>query len=124
MNKDQIDGINAYFKKQIAQCKEQTQTLTSESRSDEAVFSRIQMNVYDILNTVFATAMKMHGDDCEKAKEFFLQKTEQLSKAWQISLETAEQHGAFEKAYIERIKLDTIIEAKETLEMLWEEPHD
>lgn len=124
MNENRINAIKAYFGKQLLRCKEQQQTLSSDSRSDEAVFSRIEMNVYDIFNTIFATALKLHATDEDKVKDFFNLKTEQIPQAWKSSLQAAEEHENFEKAYIERIKLDKIFQIKNAFQELWEASYD
>ena len=99
-----------YFADRIAQYKKLGQELTSDDRADEAVFAKVQMNVYDIFNTIFTVAVKTSGQDDQKIVQFFLTRIQQIPQSWHTALANAEKHGETEKAHIERIKLDVVAE--------------
>lgn len=109
-----------YFADRIAQYKKLGQDLTSDDRADEAVFAKVQMNVYDIFNTIFSVAVKTSGQDDQKVVQFFLKKIQQIPQSWHTALANAEQHGETEKAHIERIKLDVIAEIQNEFGRIWE----
>lgn len=119
MDQRKCSEMTAYFDKQIRLCQAQTQTLQSQDRADEAIFSKIRGNVFDIFQTVFFTSLKTGGGN-EKWAEFFQARLDQIPKNWQASLDNAQAHGDVEKAYIERIKLDTAEEIWEMFEQVWE----
>lgn len=115
-----INAIKDYFKRKTIQYKEQASFLTSDNRSDEAVFAKVQLNVYDIFNTLFSAALKSCGSNDENVREFFLKKTEEIPKNWIVSLQYAEQNGDIKKTYIEKIKLNTAVRIKKDFKELWE----
>lgn len=110
----------SYFTDRIAQYKELAQELTSDDRADEAVFAKVQMNVYDIFNTIFSVALKTSGQDDQKVVQFFLTRIQQIPQSWHTALANAEQHGETEKAHIERIKLDVVADIKTEFQRIWE----
>lgn len=109
-----------YFADRIAQYKKLGQELTSDDRADEAVFAKVQMNVYDIFNTIFSVAVKTSGQDDQKIVQFFLTRIQQIPQSWHTALANAEKHGETEKAHIERIKLDVVAEIQKEFERIWE----
>lgn len=109
-----------YFANRIAQYKKLGQELTSDDRADEAVFAKVQMNVYDIFNTIFSVAVKTSGQDDQKIVQFFLTRIQQIPQSWHTALANAEKHGETEKAHIERIKLNVVAEIQKEFERIWE----
>lgn len=120
MNDMKRENTVNYFADRIAQYKRLAQELTSDDRADEAVFAKVQMNVYDIFNTIFSVAVKTSGQDDQKIVQFFLLRIQQIPQSWQTALANAEQHGETEKAHIERIKLDVVAEIQNEFERIWE----
>ena len=120
MNDMKRENTVSYFADRIAQYKKLAQELTSDDRADEAVFAKVQMNVYDIFNTIFSVAVKTSGQDDQKVVQFFLTRIQQIPQSWHTDLANAEQHGDTEKAHIERIKLDVVAEIKKEFEKVWE----
>lgn len=98
-----------YFDTQITACKVREQALIADNRASEAVFAKIQGNVYDIFRTVYSVGSKA-------GEGFFLTKLEEIPQSWRTALEAAEAHGDTEKAHIERLKLDVVEEIKTELE--------
>ena len=120
MNEMKRKNTVGYFTDRIAGCKKRVQELTSDDRADEAVFAKVQMNVYDIFNTVFSAAVKTYGQDDQKVVQFFLTRIQQIPQSWHTALAKAEQHGEMEKAHIERIKLEAAAEIKTEFSRIWE----
>ena len=120
MNDMKRENTVSYFADRIAQHKKLAQELTSDDRADEAVFAKVQMNVYDIFNTIFSVAVKTSGQDDQKIVQFFLLRIQQIPQSWRTALANAEQHGETEKAHIERIKLDVVAEIQKEFERIWE----
>ena len=120
MNDMKRENTVNYFADRIAQYKRLAQELTSDDRADEAVFAKVQMNVYDIFNTIFSVAVKTSGQDDQKIVQFFLTRIQQIPQSWHTALANAEKHGETEKAHIERIKLDVVAEIQKEFERIWE----
>lgn len=120
MNDMKRENTVSYFADRIGQHRKMVQELTSDGRADEAVFAKVQMNVYDIFNTIFSVAVKTSGQDDQKIVQFFLLRIQQIPQSWRTALANAEQHGETEKAHIERIKLDVVAEIQKEFERIWE----
>lgn len=120
MNEAKRENTVSYFADRIAHCKKMAKELNSDDRADEAVFAKVQMNVYDIFNTIFSVAVKNSGQDDQKVVEFFLTRIQQIPQSWHAALANAEQRGETEKAHIERIKLDTVAEIEKVFGTIWE----
>lgn len=120
MNDTKRENTASYFTDRIAQYKILAQELASDDRADEAVFAKVQMNVYDIFSTIFSVALKTSGQDDQKVVQFFLTRLQQIPQSWYTALANAQQHGETEKAHIERIKLDAVAEIRKEVERIWE----
>ena len=121
MNERKRERTACFFAERIEACQTQARLLRADGREDEAVFAKVQANVYDIFKTVFTTAINTSGQEDEKAVQFFLARLRQIPQNWYTALSSAEQHGEHEKAHIERIKLDTVEAIKAEYERIWEE---
>lgn len=120
MNETKITETASYFMDQINGCKALARKLEQDDRTDEAVFAKIQMNVYDIFNTVFSAGRKVTGENGQKLVEFFLTKLQQIPENWHTALTVARQHDETEKAHIETIKLETVAQIQEEFCRIWE----
>lgn len=120
MNEAKRNQTIRFFADRMENCKSIAQQLCRDDREDEAVFAKIQRNVYDIFNTIFSAAVKTAGQDDEKVVQFFLIRLRQIPQSWHTALANAEQHGETEKAHIERIKLDAVAEIKTEFARVWE----
>lgn len=114
-----INQTKEFFENNIKKIKNEMITLKADNRNDEAVFKRIEMNVYDIFFTVFNTALKISENDETKLKTFFLKKAEEIPSNWEASLKKAIEHNEADKAAIENIKLDAIKQIKENFNEIW-----
>lgn len=104
------------MEERIGDCKQRAIKLSKDGRTEESVFENIRINIYEIFKTVFSAAEKNCGKNESALQNFFLQKLEQIPENWKASYERAEKHGDSEKAYIERIKLETAQEVREIFE--------
>ena len=91
----------------VADSRSRQQELQQEYRQDEAVFEKVQENVYDLFRTVLNVALRQHGDSAE-ARAFFALRLEQIPASWPVSLQQALQHGDERKAHIEQLKLQAL----------------
>ena len=121
MDERKREHIHSYFADRIAYFKNLAWELDRDDRADEAVFAKVQRNVYDIFDAIFAAAVKSSGQDDRKVVQFFMAKARLIPQNWQAALAQAEQHGESEKAHIERIKLDTAAEIQKEFVRIWEE---
>ena len=113
--------IVAYFDEQVALCKEKEQICAADGRGDESVFEKIRGNVYDIFRTIFAVAVRLHGEDGEAVAAFFKGKLNGMPTGWQAERDNAAAHGDEAKAHIEDVKLDTVRRIREDLAGIWED---
>lgn len=120
MNETKRNKTVRFFADRIENCKSIAQQLRSDDREDEAVFAKIQRNVYDIFNTIFSVAVKTAGQDDEKVVQFFLIRLQQIPQSWHTALRSAEAHGESEKAHIEHLKLEAVAEIQKEFERIWE----
>lgn len=120
MNETKRNETVRFFTDRIENCKSIAQQLRSDDREDEAVFARIQLNVYDIFNTIFSVAIKTAGQDDRKVVQFFLTRMQQIPQSWYTAQATAEQHDETERAHIEHIKLEVVAEIQKEFERIWE----
>lgn len=120
MNEMKREQTVRFFAEQIKTCQSCAETLRADGREDEAVFAKVQANVYDIFRTVFNVAVETAGQDDRKAVQFFLIRLRQIPQSWHTSLANAQQHGQIQKAHIEHVKLDTVEEIQKKFEEIWE----
>lgn len=113
MNTAKNAQMRAYFDAQLARCSSAEQVLIADARADEAVFAKIQENVFDIFRTVFQAALNTQKDEAA-AEQFFGQKLEEIPRNWRTALEKAQANGDVERAHIEQLKLDALEEIKAT----------
>lgn len=112
------------------QTKENIERLKSEDRSDEAVFERVKLNIYDIYRKMFeASQMKVQNQADDKQvetlfKAAFLHYFEVIPKNWFESLEEAKANDDFEKVHIEEVKIKTMEQIKTLFESLWEATYE
>lgn len=120
MNEAKRKETIQFFADRMENCKAIAQRLRSDDREDEAVFAKIQLNIYHIFNSIFSVAIETAGQDDEKVVQFFLIRLQQIPRSWHTALANAEQHGEAEKAHIERIKLDAVTQIKTEFARIWE----
>lgn len=120
MNEQKIERTASYFSDQINRCQTQAQALTLDDRMDEAVFAKIEMNVYKIFSTVFSAAISATGQDEQALVQFFLTRIHQIPLSWHAAMEKAQLHEETEKVHIERIKLAAVEQIEREFEKIWE----
>lgn len=113
--------IKEYFEQQISSCRMNQTRLKEEYRHDEEIFEKIKENVYDIFRTVYTCATEKYGADSKEARDFFTDRLTRIPANWTSAYEKAVQHQDTEKMHIERIKLDTVSDIRETVLTLWRE---
>jgi len=97
-----------WFDEEISNSQKKQKTLTDDQRKDEAIFEKIQENVYDIFRTVLKAALRQHGQDEAAVRRFFEARLQQLPTAWEQSLLSAQQHNDMQREHIEKIKLSAL----------------
>lgn len=107
--------IMIYFEENIAACQAAAAALNADNRTDEAVFEKIRMNVFNIFRQVYTAGGKVCGGDVAKQLDFLRKQLEKIPSDWQASQETARSHGNTEKVHIEQIKLDIVAEIRQKL---------
>ncbi len=114
--------VHAYFQRRILECTRRERELAADDRGDEAVFARVQTNVFQIFQTVFHRVMAM--EDEEKAGALFLQKLAQIPQAWRDAYETASGYGKSERMHLEAVKLETAAEIRDAFLRIWGDTDD
>lgn len=104
--------MHHYFNGKIKTCEAHIKELKEEGLTDVGNLENIRMNIFDIFNTILATAEKLYEQKPDDISRFFLSKAEDIPKNWKESLEKAKAHNDMEKAHIEQLKLDTLDEIK------------
>lgn len=120
MNEATRNQTHQYFQSAKSLCQREIAALQADHRSDEAVFTKIRLNVYDIFQTVLSAAEKAAGENDELMRQFFMERLTQIPRNWESALSKAEQHENAEAAHIEHIKLDTVGQIKEDFSRIWE----
>lgn len=120
MNEAKRNEVTSYLEERSTQYKGRIQALYLDDRTDEAIFAKVQMNVYDIFTTIFSAALKTAGEDDGEVVRLFLTKIQQIPQSWHTSLQKAQEHGDADKAHIEYIKLEIVAEIKTAFERIWE----
>lgn len=111
----------AWLTGQAAACKARQAALAADDRADEAIFAKIQANVYEIFHTVLGAGWKASGGDPAKARAFFAAKLTQIPQNWRDGLTASQAHGDMERAQVERLKLDALAQIELQFAQLWEE---
>lgn len=119
MNEAKREAMARYLAGQAARYQELARVLDGDERSDEGIFAKVQMNIYDAFQAVFAAGVKLAGEDDGKLTAFFAQKLEQIPKSWEASLRNAQAHGETEKAHIEQLKLEAAAAIRAEFDKVW-----
>ena len=105
--------ITTYFEERMAACQAAAAALNADNRTDEAIFEKIRMNVFNIFRQVSDAGGRASGGDATKQLDFLRKQLEKIPSDWQVSQETARSHGNTEKVHIEQIKLDIVAEIRQ-----------
>lgn len=106
---ESITQLQAWLETRRAGCQAAEQALAHDARADEAVFAKIQGNVFDIFSTVLQVARRTRGDG---ALDFFRSRLEEIPANWRTALEMAEANNDPERAHTERLKLEAAAEIR------------
>lgn len=113
-------AVDAWFDARIAECRQREQQQKQDLRADEAIFTRIENNIYQVFKTVFAAAIKVHGDDDAAVGDFFKQKLITIPATWHETVVKAVQHGDLEAAHVETRKIAAADDIKAAFYRIWE----
>ena len=113
-------AVNQWFDARIEETRQREQQLRRDSRADEAIFARIENNIYQVFKTVFAAAIKAHGDDDAAVGDFFKQKLITIPATWHETVVKAVQHGDLEAAHVETRKIAAADDIKAAFYRIWE----
>lgn len=122
MLQDRQQQVRSYFQGRISECTRRERELAADDRGDEAVFARVQANVFQIFQTVFNRVMAMEEE--KRAGALFLQKLEQIPQAWRDSYGAASEYGQSEKMHLEAVKLEAASEIKDAFLRIWGDTDD
>ena len=95
-----------YIETKIFELSEKEKNLAEAYRQDDAVFVKIENNVYDICKTVFGVFKNTKPK--ESFYEEYLKKLDEFEKAWSDSAEKAKQFSDLKKAAAEEAKLSAL----------------
>ncbi|MBQ7872178.1 MAG: hypothetical protein IJ357_08555 [Oscillospiraceae bacterium] len=110
-----ITQLQTWLDSRKADCQAAEQALAADAREDEAVFAKIQGNVFDIFSTVLQVAGRTQGNEAA-ALQFFRKKLEEIPANWRTALERAEANNDPERAHTERLKLEAVSRIRAAME--------
>ncbi len=105
-------------------CEKKRTAFMEDQRTDEAVFEKVEANVYEIFRTVLEVGTKVCGEEEGAVKAFLLTKLDEIPGNWEKAYELAKQHDDAQKMKIEGVKLDAAKQIRTTIEQIWEETND
>lgn len=102
MNTTKQQKFLNYLSNQYEELVKQEQVLKADERKDEANHVRIQMNIYQIFQTIFQVTVKKSKEE-DQVKDFLAQLT-RIPESWEKALNNAKQHQDTEREFIETLK--------------------
>ena len=109
--------MNAFLQElqqQAENLRQQAKMLAAESRQDDADFSKIEANIYEVCATIGNVVCKTAPEG--QRETLYRKKLDDLPRNWKIALEAAEAHGNFQRAEAERRKLAALEDVLRRLE--------
>lgn len=103
---DIMEQFCEYIETKIFELSEKEKNLAEAYRQDDAVFVKIEKNVYDICKTVFGVFKNTKPK--ESFYEEYLKKLDEFEKVWSDSAEKAKQFSDLKKAAAEEVKLSAL----------------
>ena len=91
----------AYLENRITEGKEEIITLEADGRKDDANFTKVRTNIYDVCKTVTQTLADRPGAGIHAVRA----QLERFRAGWSAALEKAKQHGDIPAAAVEETKL-------------------
>lgn len=113
-------AVERWFSERLSECLRREQQLIRSARAGEALFVRIEHNVYQMFKNAFAETVRTCGDDENAVGEQFKQKLILLPAGWHTSVVQAVQNGDLEAAHVETRKLAAADEVKTAFYRIWE----
>ncbi len=117
--KRKILKMNAALDEKMAACEKKRRALMDDQRTDEAVFQKIEANVYEIFRTVLAAGERACGEEERMLKQFFMKKMEEIPANWEKACETARLHDDAVKIKMESVKLAAAENVKVLFKEIW-----
>ena len=115
-----MEKLNRYFEEKIAGCEQRDRELSADGRGDEAVFEKVRGNIYDAMRTWLAVAARINPGNADGAKDFFIQRVEQIPASWAAAYDKAKEHGDTVWMQTEQVKLDVVREVRAKFDEIWE----
>lgn len=115
-----MEKMNRYFEERIAGCEQRDKELNADGRGDEAVFEKVRANIYDAMRTWLAVAARIGNGNADAAKDFFIQRVEQIPAAWTAAYDKAKEHDDTVRMQTEQVKLDVVREVRAKFDEIWE----
>ncbi len=115
-----MEKMNRYFEEKIAGCEQLDKELSADGRGDEAVFEKVRANIYDAMRTWLTVAVRIGNGNADAAKDFFIQRVEQIPAAWAAAYDKAKEHGDTVRMQTEQVKLDVVREVRAKFDEIWE----
>lgn len=106
-----MNQFSDYIESKINELSEKEKNFVEDYRKDDAVFIKIERNVYDVCKTVFGVFKKV-----KQEKSFYgeyLEKLGEFEKTWSDSAEKAKEFGDMKKSAAEETKLSALADIKE-----------
>ena len=115
-----MEKMNRYFEEKIAGCEQLDKELSADGRGDEAVFEKVRANIYDAMRTWLTVAVRIGNGNADAAKDFFIQRVEQIPAAWAAAYDKAKEHDDTVRMQTEQVKLDVVREVRAKFDEVWE----
>ncbi len=105
-----MNQLSDYIEAKISELSEKEKNLAENYRKDDAVFIKIESNVYDVCKTVFGVFKKVKPE--ESFYDEYLKKLDEFEKTWSDSAEKAKEFGDMKKSAAEEAKLSALADIK------------
>lgn len=102
-----MEQFMAYLDTSMARLLQESSARTADERKDEGDLLKVRANVYGICKSIFQVLDEKRG----RAK------LNELENTWEKALEEARKYGDVKKTVIEEIKIETLNEIMERIEI-------
>lgn len=108
-----------YFDQSIQQLQDEQKNLITEHRKDEAIFAKIQENVFNIFKSVLQAGIKS-SENNKDALLFLEKRMSSIVGTWETALSAAKEHNNYQEIHIESLKLETAAQIRQNISKLQE----
>ena len=115
-----IEKMNRFFEEKIAACEQRDRELSEDGCGDEAVFEKVRGNIYDVMRTWLAVGVRISSGNADAARDFFIQRTEQIPASWAAAYDRAKEHDDTVRMQTEQVKMDVVREVRAKFDEIWE----